>query len=207
MAVTPRPIGKQRRREAPSVRKVQILSAARTCFATSGFKATTVDDIAVEAGVSVGLLYRIFGSKNAIVEAIILEQVEAQIAEAFEIISSSPEIGIDRAKALRGFDGASLDLQQLALTFEMAAEMCRNNSLREFMQNRRSELYAEVINRLTASGMDRDTAEKKFAELDLIGAIGSGVVIQSLSSREMRISHTVETVFKSIERGSRKKPD
>lgn len=206
MAANDKPAGKQRRREYPSVRKAQILGAARTCFANSGFKATKVDDIAGEAGVSVGLLYRIFGSKNAIVEAIILEQVEAQIAQAFELITSSPETGVDRAKALRGFDGSSLDLQQLALTFEMAAEACRNQPLREFMQNRRTELYLEVIDRLTASGMDRDSAEEKFAELDLIGAIGSGAVIQGLSSREMSVARTVETVFESMDRSARKRP-
>jgi len=206
MAANDSPAGKQRRREDPAVRRVQILSAARTCFANAGFKATTVDDIAGEAGVSVGLLYRILGSKNAIVEAIILEQVEAQIAQAFELILNSPESGIDRAKALRGFDGSSLDLQQLALTFEMAAEACRNQPLREFMQNRRTELYLEVIDRLTAIGMTRDIAEERFAELDLIGAIGSGAVIQGLSSREISVARTVETVFESMERGSRRRP-
>jgi AcrR family transcriptional regulator len=203
----PAPRAKPRRREDPSVRKAQILSAARTCFASSGFKATTVDDIAAEAGVSVGLLYRIFSSKTAIVEAIILEQVEAQIAEAFEIISTSPKSGIDRAKALRSFEGASLDLQQLALSFEMAAEACRNKPLREFMQTRRADLYAELMDRLTASGMDRKTAEQKFAELDLIGAIGSGAVIQGLASPKMTVSQTVKAVFRSLDRGVRKQTD
>lgn len=194
----------RRRREDPSVRKAQILSAARTCFAGSGFKATTVDDIAGEAGVSVGLLYRIFGSKTAIVEAIILEHVEAQIAEAFEIISTSPKSGIDRAKILRSFEGASLDLQQLALTFEMAAEACRNQALREFMQSRRAELHAKLMQRLVESGVDAKTAEQRFAELDLVGAIGSGAVIQGLSSSEMSVGQTVRSVFEAIERGTRR---
>src|SRR5262249_59083253 len=114
MAVKQRPVArpKQRRREDPAVRRAQILSAARRCFASSGFKATTVDDIAVEAGVSVGLLYRIFGSKTAIVEAMILEQVEEQLAHAFEIISTSPKSGIDRAKALWGYEDDTLDMQK-----------------------------------------------------------------------------------------------
>jgi AcrR family transcriptional regulator len=205
MAPTQRPARKQRRREEPSVRRAQILSAARACFAASGFKATTVDDIAAEAGVSVGLLYRIFGAKTAIVEAIILEQVEAQIEAAFELISTSPKSGIDRAKALGGFKDASLDFQQLALTFEMAAEICRNQTLREFMQDRRAALHATVIERLTESGMDGKTAEQKFAELDLIGAIASGAVIQGLASAKMSVAKTVETVFRSLDRGARKK--
>ena len=209
MAVTKKPVvrSKPRRREEPSVRRAQILSAARTCFANAGFKATSVDDIAAEAGVSVGLLYRIFGSKTAIVEAIILEQVEAQIAEAFEIISTSPKSGVDRAKVLRSFEGGTADMQKLALIFEIAAEACRNRELREFMQGRRAELYATLIERLTASGMDRKTAERMFAELDLIGAIGSGAVIQNLASAKESVFQSVEAVFRSMDRSSRKRSD
>lgn len=200
MARTPAPAApeKPRRREEPSVRRAQILNAARTCFASSGFKATTVDDIAAEAGVSVGLLYRIFASKTAIVEAIILEQVEAQIEDAFDLISTSPKSGIDRAKILKNFEAASLNLQQLALTFEIAAEACRNQALREFMQKRRAELYATLMDRLIASGMDKKTAEQKFAELDIAGAIGSGAVIQSITSAKTSVSATVKAIFKSI---------
>lgn len=200
MAATKRPVTKQRRREEPSVRRAQILSAARTCFANAGFKATTVDDIAAEAGVSVGLLYRIFGSKTAIVEAIILEQVEAQISDAFEIISTSPKSGLDRTKALKSFDGTSLDFQQLALMFEMAAEICRNPPLRAFMQSRRAELYTKLMERLGGTGMDKKTAERMFAELDLVGAVGSGAVIQGLTSPKMSVSRTVQSVFKSMDR-------
>lgn len=207
MAAPKGPLGTQRRREEPSVRRAQILNAARECFANAGFKATTVDDIAVEAGVSVGLLYRIFGSKAAIVEAIILEQVEEQIAQAFEIISTSPKSGIDRTKVLRSFEDAPLDLQQLALTFEMAAEACRNQPLREFLQSRRAELQAKLIDRLTASGMDPKTAKRMFAELDLLGAISSGAVIQSLASPKATVLQTIEAMFRSIDRSTRKRSD
>ncbi|GAM99924.1 hypothetical protein U91I_03581 [alpha proteobacterium U9-1i] len=163
-----------------------------------------MDDIASQAGVSVGLLYRIFGSKTAIVEAIILEQVETQIEHAFEIISKSPKSGIDRARILKSFEDASLDLSQLALTFEMAAEACRNPSLRAFMQSRRAELHAKLMTRLVENGMDPKTAKRMFAELDLVGAIGSGAVIQGLASPKMSVSQTVKSVFDSLEGGARK---
>jgi hypothetical protein len=89
----------------------------------------------------------------------------------------------------------------------MAAEACRNQPLREFMQRRRAELYSTLMDRLTASGMDRKTAEQRFAELDLIGAIGSGAVIQGLASAKMSVAQTVRAVFQSIDRGSRKRSE
>lgn len=206
MAAKKKPVTK-RRREEPAVRRAQVLSAARMCFAGAGFQATSVDDIAAEAGVSVGLLYRIFGSKAAIVEAIILEQVEEQIAQAHELISTSSDSGMDRGKVLKSFEAATSDFQQLALMFEIAAEACRNPSLRKFMQARRAKLYSAVIDRLIEGGMDKKTAERMFAELDLIGAIGSGALIQSIANPKLSVFQGIEAVFKSADRGSRKRSD
>jgi AcrR family transcriptional regulator len=209
MAVRKRtvPQPKLRRREEPAVRRAQILRASRTCFANAGFNATTVDDIAAEAGVSVGLLYRVFGSKTAIIEAIILDQVEEQIEQAFEIISTSPASGIDRTKVIKSFEDASQDMQSLALTFEIAAEACRNAQLRAFMQSRRAKLYATLLERLTEAGMSRKTAERMFAELDLVGAIGSGALVQSLSSTKTKAFANIEAVFRAADRGAKKRSD
>lgn len=208
MAVPKRPDqAKSRRRQPPSVRREQILTAARLCFANSGFKATSVDDIAVEAGVSVGLLYRIFGSKTAIVEAIILEQVEAQLVQAFDIISSSPTTGIDQAKVLKSFEAEAADMQKLALTFEMAAEACRNQPLREFMQKRRAELYAALLERLVEGGIDRKTAEHLFVELDVVGALASGAVIQSITSSQTSALESIASVFRAVELRKPTRPD
>ncbi|RXT22857.1 hypothetical protein B5U98_09415 [Bosea sp. Tri-39] len=50
-----------------SERHVRILDAAERVFARAGFHAATMNDIAVEAGMSPGNLYRYFSSKDAII--------------------------------------------------------------------------------------------------------------------------------------------
>jgi AcrR family transcriptional regulator len=50
-----------------SERHVRILDAAETCFVRTGFHRTTMQDVANEAGMSAGNLYRYFRSKEAIV--------------------------------------------------------------------------------------------------------------------------------------------
>jgi TetR/AcrR family transcriptional repressor of uid operon len=50
-------------------RKVQILDAAILCFARSGFHLTSMHDISAEAGISVGLIYRYFQNKEAVISA------------------------------------------------------------------------------------------------------------------------------------------
>jgi len=57
-----------RRRDAASTRRL-LLSAARRGFARNGYAATTVRDIADEAGVNVALINRYFTSKEGLFEA------------------------------------------------------------------------------------------------------------------------------------------
>ena len=202
MTATQQPLAPKtsRRREEPAVRHSQIMSAARTCFANTGIQATTVDHIAIEAGVSVGLLYRVFGSKAAIIEAIIVEEVEGQIAQAFRIISDSPPSGIDRAAVLGGLREDALDLQKIALMFEMAAEACRNQSLRGFIRKRRAELHSTLVADLVADGLDRERAEKMFAELELIGAVVSGAVIHGVMNLDATVRDALDAALRSLDR-------
>lgn len=50
-------------------RRAQILEAAMVCFAKRGFHQTSMHDISAEAGTSVGLIYRYFVSKEAVIAA------------------------------------------------------------------------------------------------------------------------------------------
>lgn len=55
-------------------RRRGILDAAVTCFERRGLHGTTTDDIATEAGLSNGALYRYFGGKDEIIEEIAAER-------------------------------------------------------------------------------------------------------------------------------------
>jgi AcrR family transcriptional regulator len=50
-------------------RRAQILDAAIVCFAKRGFHPTSMHDISAEAGISVGLIYRYFENKEAVIGA------------------------------------------------------------------------------------------------------------------------------------------
>lgn len=52
---------------APSERQTRILDAAERVFARAGFHAATMQDVAAEAAMSPGNLYRYFASKDAII--------------------------------------------------------------------------------------------------------------------------------------------
>jgi TetR/AcrR family transcriptional regulator, repressor for uid operon len=50
-------------------RRTQILEAAVVCFAKHGFHEASMHDISAEAGISVGLIYRYFQNKEAVIAA------------------------------------------------------------------------------------------------------------------------------------------
>ena len=50
-------------------RQTQILDAALICFAKRGFHQASMHDISAEAGISVGLIYRYFENKEAVISA------------------------------------------------------------------------------------------------------------------------------------------
>src|SRR5689334_11708617 len=66
-----------RRRAADRPR--EILDAALTVFVAKGFAATKLDDVAVAAGISKGLLYRYFDNKAELFKEVIRQTLVATI--------------------------------------------------------------------------------------------------------------------------------
>src|SRR5437773_4372732 len=83
-------------------RRSQILDAALVCFAKRGFHQTSMHDISAEAGISVGLIYRYFENKDAVISAMadrhkkeiqeILERAQqaSNLPESLEILFTAP---------------------------------------------------------------------------------------------------------------------
>lgn len=71
-------------------RMAQILTVAGSMFAQKGFYSTSMDDIAKGAGVTKPLLYRYFGSKDALYLATI-EQVGEYLTLGLSMLMSNPD--------------------------------------------------------------------------------------------------------------------
>jgi TetR/AcrR family transcriptional regulator, repressor for uid operon len=71
-------------------RRENILDAALTCFARSGFHATTMQHICTEAGVSPGALYGYFDGKEALIAGL-CERDRAEFAERFARVAEAPD--------------------------------------------------------------------------------------------------------------------
>ena len=72
-------------------RHSQILDAALVCFAKRGFHQASMHDISAEAGISVGLIYRYFENKEAVISAM-ADRHKEEIHDMLERARQAPTL-------------------------------------------------------------------------------------------------------------------
>src|ERR1700735_1352434 len=77
-------------KERGRLRRRQVLDAAEKCFRRHGFHAASMAGVAMEAGMSVGHIYRYFENKEAIVAAIVERDLQETAAQ-FARMRASPQ--------------------------------------------------------------------------------------------------------------------
>lgn len=121
----------------------KILQAAERCMREKGFHQTSVQNIAASANVSVGLIYKYFKNKDAIIEALVLNVVKRmkQLLNAdFEKISHTfPEI-------YSADDLLPTEVEQsIVLLMEVSAESTRNERISHIMDEAWIDLKQNYI--------------------------------------------------------------
>ena len=77
--------------ESSPDRRTQILDAALVCFAKRGLHQASMHDISAEAGISVGLIYRYFENKDAVISAM-ADRHKNEIHEVLERARQAPSL-------------------------------------------------------------------------------------------------------------------
>lgn len=88
------------RRQPPDVRRQQVLDAAEAVLVRQGLEATTMADVASEAGVAKGTTYLYFESKTALLAAL-----RSRYIERFAQALGSPATGSPTRRLTRFVDG------------------------------------------------------------------------------------------------------
>jgi TetR/AcrR family transcriptional repressor of uid operon len=107
----------------------RIVDAARHLYATKGFHRTSMAELAAAADVSVGLIYRLFTDKNALIKALVLEDSEAKEAE---LRALTDDVTSGRVTIEAGFEHLArhaLAKGDEALSFDIMAEAHRNSDV------------------------------------------------------------------------------
>jgi AcrR family transcriptional regulator len=152
----------------------RLLSAAAAAFAREGLDAS-VKDIAREAGVGVGTLYRRFPSKELLIEATYRHEVQLLCAAAPELVTSLPP-----ADALRTWMERFVDF--------MATKHGMADVLRVVLSDDGERLQtradlAEAVGHLLAAGTSQGVTRAQAGAEDVLMALG-GISIISANERQ-----------------------
>ena len=125
-------------------RHAVILGAAERAFVRQGFHATTMNDVAEEAGMSAGNLYRYFKSKEAMVEGICTLDKDDR-AQSFLAVVSSQSILAAISDGIRTHLLAK-PREKMLMILEIWAEAGRNPKIAEIGR----AIDADVLRGLSA---------------------------------------------------------
>lgn len=127
------------RAERAAVTTRRILDAARRAFADAGYAATTLREIASDAGVAVQTVYAVFGSKANILRALresVVTDPAASEAYAAALAATDLDEGLGSfARSIRlrweaGHDIVMIDVNAAAADPEIRAEVTAANAIR-----------------------------------------------------------------------------
>ena len=109
-------------------RHIRILDAAERVFARAGFHAATMQDVAMEAGMSPGNLYRYFSSKDAIIAGM-AERDRSTIAADFAALCPSRGPLLDQLEEIGRKHLVRQPREKAVIALQIWAEASRNEEM------------------------------------------------------------------------------
>jgi len=117
---------------AAEVRR-RILEGADRAFREAGFRGTSLPEIAASAGVSVGLIYRYFPSKEELFLSVCQWRTDAQLDELASTLGSISDPGERLAAAIEYFVRSLVEEGWGSIVIHAVAEADRNPRLRDML--------------------------------------------------------------------------
>tara|TARA_R110000868_G_scaffold36963_8_gene130802 strand:+ start:252 stop:848 length:597 start_codon:yes stop_codon:yes gene_type:complete len=161
----------QARQDAPRQR---IIKAARKLFDAKGFHATTTAELATEAAVSIGQIYRLFENKDDVILALVEENTRARIAEMDGIFGAIEQGKQSMFDAIKAIARLSMVKSDGGLSFEILAEACRNPPVAERL-TALVDCYRGGVRRLAALTRPDATAGELDAYVEIMMACFFGL--------------------------------
>ncbi len=135
---------------SPANRHVRILDAAERVFARAGFHAATMQDVAREAGMSPGNLYRYFASKDAIVAGL-AERDRSRIATDFAALDIARGSLLDQLEELGRRHLVEDPPEKAVIALQIWAEAARNPDMSRMCASIDGTVMAGLSQAITAA--------------------------------------------------------
>lgn len=170
------------RAERQAGTRAGILAAARVRFLRDGYAATSLDQIAEDAGFSKGAVYSNFSDKPTLCREVLLGIHEEKLGEVSSIAASHGDVD-DLVTALGGwFEQTVGDVGWTMLEMEFAVLSRNNPGLTQMISTLHESMHATVVDvvrtvatRVGVPDLDGDTAVNEMADVIVATTFGLGV--------------------------------
>jgi TetR/AcrR family transcriptional regulator, repressor for uid operon len=160
-------------------RRTQILDAAVVCFAKRGFHQASMHDISAEAGISVGLIYRYFQNKEAVIAAM-ADRHKKQIHEILEKARQAPNLRESLETLFTAHCGETEPQVTAAFVVDLFAEASRNPHVAELVRDV-CETAMDGVTDLIARSPESKGVELSPREMaELIFAVNDGMLLRGV---------------------------
>lgn len=181
-------------------RRAQLLGAAADCFRREGFHGASIARISQAAGMSPGHIYHYFENKEAIIAAIVEQQV-VQVLDLTAAMRAAPDVR--EAMLARVADAVAEhgDPDTAALRLEIAAEAARNPSVGRIVQDADRRMRAGLCATLrqVREGLGhRDTDAGLAALVELVAGMFEGLQIRVARHPELERSGLVDVLRRTL---------
>ena len=160
-------------------RPTQILDAAVACFAKRGFHQASMHDISAEAGISVGLIYRYFQNKEAVIAAM-ADRHKGEIQEILDRARQAPSLRESLETLFTAHCGETEPQVTAAFVVDLFAEASRNPHVAELVRDV-CETSMNGVTELIARSPEARTSELSPREMaELIFAVNDGMLLRGV---------------------------
>jgi TetR/AcrR family transcriptional regulator, repressor for uid operon len=166
-------------------RRAQILDAAVACFAKRGFHQASMHDISGEAGISVGLIYRYFQNKEAVIAAM-ADRHKKQIQEILERARQAPNLRESLETLFTAHCGETEPQVTAAFVVDLFAEASRNTRVAELVSDVCDAAMDGVTDLIARSPEGKGSALTPREMAELIFAVNDGMLLRGI----LRIGQT-----------------
>lgn len=168
-------------------RRAQILAAATRCFREHGFHGASIARISQACGMSPGHIYHYFQNKEAIIEAIVAQDLERMLTLNEELRSASDVKGAFLDRTAEGVEG-KLVPESAGLQMEIIAEAARNPRVAGIVQTAdcscRASL-AQILRSLRRTAGHDDSDESIAGMVEVLAAMFEGLQFRAIRNPDI----------------------
>lgn len=166
-------------------RRRRIIEAAADRFRREGFHGASMAEIARAAGMSVGQIYREFENKEALIGAIVEQDLEEGMSLMNEISSGEGNpIDLLVGRVARGVERAA-DPARSALMLEVAAEAARNPAVADAVQGADSAARARCRDMLATFRREGESQTDLDAKAAMLGLLFEGLPLRLVKNPDL----------------------